>query len=317
VTVEPLACVSLDLDSLPHYCRIHGLPESLLPEPALDLVYAVALPRFLELCAGLSIPPALFAVGEDLGREACARALLEAHRSGTEIGNHTFRHDYALARRAPEEIRRDVEQGESAIREVTSARPAGFRAPGYTLSAALYRVLVDREYRYDSSVFPAAPYWAAKAAVMGGMRLLGRRSGAVLDTPRVLLAPRQPYRPDPNSPYARGGGPVLELPVATAGILRFPFIGTFAATLPTRAARALYLTARRQPFFNFELHGIDLLDEADGVPRALARAQRDARVPQALKRARLREVLGWIKDDYRMMTLAGAAEVAGRALEMV
>lgn len=315
--MERLGCVSVDLDSLHHYCRIHGLPESALPERAADLVYTEALPRFLDLCAQLSVPLTLFAIGEDLSREASARAVQQAHRAGAEIGNHSSRHDYALTRRARDQIHLDVEQGERAIAEVTGARPLGFRAPGYTLNAALYQVLSDRGYHYDSSVFPAAPYWAAKAAVMGGMRLLGRRSGAVLDTPRVLWAPRAPYRPDPSSPYARGGGSVLELPLTTASGTRFPFIGTYALTLPLPAVRALYRTTRGQPFFNFELHGIDLLDESDGIPPALARVQRDVRVPRARKQARLRDVLGWLKDDYRLVTLAGAAETVGRALDAV
>jgi len=52
---------------------------------------------------------------------------------------------------------------------------------------------------------------------------------------------------------------------------------------------------------------VDLLDEADGVPRALARAQRDLQVPQALKTSRLREVLQWLKDDFQLVTLEEAA----------
>ncbi|HYV45871.1 MAG TPA: polysaccharide deacetylase family protein [Myxococcaceae bacterium] len=312
--MDRLACVSVDLDSLHHYCRIHGLPEDGLPP---DLVYAIALPRFLDLCAELSVPLTLFAIGEDLTREPAARALAGAHRSGAEVGNHSCHHDYALTRRTREQIHLDVAEGERAIQEITGQRPAGFRAPGYTLNAALYQVLADRGYRYDSSVFPAAPYWAAKAAVMGGMRLFGRTSRAVLDTPRVLLAPREPYRPDPASPYARGAGAVLELPITTASGTRFPFIGTYALTLPAPAVRALYRTTRAQPFFNFELHGIDLLDEDDGIPRALSRVQRDARVPAAHKRARLREVLGWLKNDYRLTSLSEAAETVGRTPDAV
>jgi len=312
--MERLGCVSVDLDSLHHYCRIHGLPEDTVPA---DLVYTTALPRFLDLCAQRSVPLTLFAIGEDLAREPAARALGAAHRAGAEIGNHSCRHDYALTRRTREQIHLDVAEGERAIQEVTGQKPAGFRAPGYTLNAALYQALEGRGYRYDSSVFPAAPYWAAKAAVMGGMRLFGRTSRAVLDTPRVLFAPRQPYRPDPAKPYARGGGAVLELPITTASYTRFPFIGTWALTLPAPAARALYRTARAQPFFNFELHGIDLLDEEDGIPRALSRVQRDARVPAARKQARLREVLDWLKDDYRLTTLSEAAETVGRTLDAV
>jgi peptidoglycan/xylan/chitin deacetylase (PgdA/CDA1 family) len=105
---ERLGCVSVDLDSLHHYCRIHGLPEASLPERALDLVYSTALPRFLDLCAELSVPLTLFAIGEDLAREPSARALRDAHRAGAEVGNHSCHHDYALTRRTREQIHLEV-----------------------------------------------------------------------------------------------------------------------------------------------------------------------------------------------------------------
>jgi len=134
-----------------------------------------------------------------------------------------------------------------------------------------------------------------------------RPSRAILDSPRVLASPRDPYWPDPVAPYSRGTGPLLELPIATTPVVGFPFIGTLAVTLPRSVIRASYRMLRGVPLFNFELHAVDLLDEADGVPRALARAQRDLQVPQALKTSRLREVLQWLKDDFQLVTLEEAA----------
>ena len=42
------------------------------------------------------------------------------------------------------------------------------------------------------------------------------------------------YRPDPQQPYRRGAGAVLELPMTVTPGVRFPFIGTFALTLVGR-----------------------------------------------------------------------------------
>jgi hypothetical protein len=68
-----------------------------------------------------------------------------------------------------------------------------------------------------------------------------------------------------------------------------------------------YLAMRTtMDFFNFELHGIDLLDERDGIPAELVRRQPDLRVPVARKRARIREVFSRLKDDYEVVTLAEA-----------
>ncbi len=307
-----LASISVDLDSLPHYCRIHGLPEAMLDARARGLVYGTAVPRLRALLSELGVPGTLFAIGEDVAADAgAARALGAAHAAGVEVASHSHSHDYALSRRPPEHIREDLRRADEVLQAATGTRPVGFRAPGYTLSAALYAATVERGYRYGSSAFPATPYYTAKAAVMGALALLGRPSRAVLDSPRVLLAPRAPYRPDPSRPYARGTGAVLELPMTVMPGTRLPFIGTFVTSLPLPAVRAAYLACRGEPFFNLELHAVDVLDAADGIPPALVRQQRDLRVPAAVKLERLRAVFSWLKADYAVVTLAEAASRLG------
>ena len=303
-----LASISVDLDSLPHYCRIHGLPETLLDARARTLVHAVAVPRFRELFDSLGIPGTFFVIGEDLEADPGAAAgMRAAHAAGIEVASHSHAHDYALTRRGAAAILEDLRRADAVILAATGARPEGFRAPGYTLNADLYAATVALGYRYGSSAFPATPYYAAKAAVMGALALAGRPSRSVLDTPRVLLAPRVPYRPDPANPYRRGEGAVLELPMAVTPGVAFPFIGTFATTLPRPVLRAAWSACRRDAFFNFELHGVDVLDASDGIPAELVRQQRDLRVSAARKLERLREVFGWLAAERKVVTLRDAA----------
>jgi hypothetical protein len=228
-------------------------------------------------------------------------------RAGAEVGNHSRSHPYALTQLPDAELLAEVRGGADAIQAAVGVRPTGFRAPGYTLNDRLYGALVEEGYAYDSSVFPAVPYYLAKAGVMALIRLSGRRSRAVLDSPRVLLAPRMPYRPSGADPYRRGEGSVLELPITTAPFTRVPFIGTFAVVFPPWVVRAVYGTLRRTPFFNFELHGADFLDVSDGVPEALAAAQRDFKIPVAIKLARLKTVFESLARDFEVTTLATAA----------
>ena len=149
-----------------------------------------------------------------------------------------------------------------------------------------------RAYRYDSSAFPSLPYYGAKAAVMGAMRLVGRKSGSMLDTPRVLAAPRAPYRPAAGAPYRAGALDIVELPMAVTPLARLPVIGTSLVTAPAWLRRHLVTVALRAPFFNLELHGIDLADaEADEIPPALVARQPDLRRPLAHKLAALDETL--------------------------
>jgi peptidoglycan-N-acetylglucosamine deacetylase len=303
-----LASISVDLDSLPHYCRIQGLPESLLDARARGLVHTTAVPRLRALLEEVGVPGTFFAIGADVEADPAAAAVLRAaHEAGVEVASHSYSHDYALTRLPPERLREDLRRADEVLEALTGVRPVGFRAPGYTLNAALYAATVERGYLYGSSAFPAAPYYTAKAAVMGALAVLGRPSRAVLDSPRVLLAPRTPYRPEPSRPYSRGAGRVVELPMMVTPGVRFPFIGTFVTTLPLPAVRAAYRACRGEAFFNLELHAVDVLDDQDGIPSELVRQQRDLRVPVHQKLERLRTLFGWLKSDYDVVTLRDAA----------
>jgi hypothetical protein len=156
-------------------------------------------------------------------------------------------------------------------------------------------------------MFPAAPYWAAKALTMGWLRLRGRRSAAILDSPRVLLAPRLPYRPDPDRPERRGAAPLLELPMSVTPRARVPFIGTFVVLAPWPFVRMSYARLRGESFLSLELHAVDLLGPEDGLPSELAGAQPDLAVPGSTKRARLRDVVEWLARDFRLVPLREAA----------
>jgi hypothetical protein len=176
----------------------------------------------------------------------------------------------------------EIDRAHAAIGACAGAPPVGFRAPGYEISAEALGLLRARGYRYDSSVFPAVPYYAAKAAVMAAMRVTRRRSGSILGSPRVLLAPLEPYRPRADDPYdpvgAHGSDDFLELPIAVTPLARLPVIGTSLILAPGWLRRQLVTAALRAPFFNLELHGIDLADaQADDIPPALIARQPDLR----------------------------------------
>jgi peptidoglycan/xylan/chitin deacetylase (PgdA/CDA1 family) len=301
-----LSAVSVDLDTLPHYCRIQGLDESLLDERARGLVAQRAIDRCLELLDGR--PGTFFAIGEDLSDPRMGEALKRSHRAGVEIGSHSYAHDYALSRRPGAEITADLKAADDAIFAAVGERPVGFRAPGYTLSPSLLQAAAGLNYRYDSSAFPAAPYYSAKAMVMGALQLLGRPSKAVLDTPRVLLAPRVPYRPDLLAPYSLGNAPLLELPISVAPRTRLHFIGTVVTSLPWALVKAIHRSLEPDALLNLELHAVDVLDESDGIPAALCRQQRDLKVPVREKLKRLKEVFGWLWRDREPVTLAEASK---------
>lgn len=304
--MKRLACINIDLDALGHYVAIHALDKDALPAGADTLVDRVAIDRFLELCDSHDVKGTLFAIGRDLGEHG-AKSLRRAAEAGHEVGNHTYWHDYALFQQSAADIAADIRRGADVLEQACGVRPRGFRAPGYTFTRDMYRALVEQKYAYGSSVFPAAPYYLAKAMVLAVKGLRGKQSASSLDRPQVLAAPLEPYRPDPEEPYRRGDGPVPELPITVEPLTRFPFIGTFVATLPAMAVFSIYRKVAKAPFLNLELHGVDLLDESDGTGAALPAVQRDLRTPARDKLARLGELLRRMAQDYEVVTLLQAS----------
>jgi peptidoglycan-N-acetylglucosamine deacetylase len=307
VSVSRLCSVSIDLDPLRCYYGIHGLGET--PPQLADVVLRKGLPRFAEVLERHGVKATFFVVGEDIAaRGASGRADLERlARAGHELGNHSFTHPYELARLDEPTVDREVGEAEAAIAQLSGRKVIGFRAPGYDVSEVMLRVLVARGYRYDSSIFPSWPYYFAKAGVLSAMKLLGRRSRSVMIDPRALTAPVEPYRPG-SSPFRRGDGALVELPITVTRGLRLPGFGTAILTAPLKLRLLLLDQLRARRFFNFELHGLDLLDaEQDGIPAALVARQHDLKVPLKDKLRAFAATLDRLRLDYDFATLEEAA----------
>ena len=298
-----LCAVSVDLDEIPNYYAIHGRAGTQLAGST--AVYDIAVPRLRSLSRALDIPLTLFAVGKDLERQESARAYSEAIRDGHAPGNHTLSHLYDLTKRDIGEIAREIDDGTTAIERACGTRPRGFRAPGYTITDEVFRVLPGLGYRWDSSVFPCPTYMAMKDAAIAAYSVLGRPSRSVIDTPAVLTAPTRPYRV--GTPYWKRGNGILELPIQVTRRLRLPYIGTFLMIAGVDRARWLTKGVVGEPLINLELHGIDVLDKNDGLDE-LARSQRDLHVPVSQKEDTLGAIVEMLRaEGYSFVTLDEAA----------
>jgi peptidoglycan-N-acetylglucosamine deacetylase len=300
-----LASVSVDLDEIDNYAAIHGLSGLSLPRSP---IYRSALPRLSALFAELDVRATFFAIGRDLADRGNAARLRELAAQGHEIANHSLSHLYDLTRRDADTQRREVVGGADAIEAAVGVRPTGFRAPGYTITDGLFEVLERAGVKYDSSVFPCPSYYFAKASAIGLIKLRGSESRSVIDDPRVLRAPADPYRI--GQPYYRRGEGLVELPVGVTGdlTLRLPYIGTTVVLGGARGARALTALACARDFVNLELHGIDLSDADEDGLTALAPYQPDLRRSARTKRAALLAACTELKRrGYRFVTCAEAA----------
>ncbi|MBA3462379.1 MAG: polysaccharide deacetylase family protein [Deltaproteobacteria bacterium] len=313
---RPRCAVSIDLDGIGCYYRIHGLGAH--PPELEHVILERALPRAARLFAERDMHVTWFVVGRDADaaaalpdraqRTANAERLRQLEAAGDELGNHSYSHPYDLARLADDVVEAEIAGGDRVLRAITGHAVHGFRAPGYDVSATMLDVLAKRGYRYDSSVFPAPGYYAAKAVVMGALALLRRPSGAVMTNPRLLAAPSEPYRPAMTAPWRRGQAPLVELPIAVTPWSRIPAIGTSLIVAPERLRKHVVAAMAAREFFNFELHGIDFADaEKDGIPGELVAHQHDLRLPIAEKLSRLGALLDELRETWDLVTLGQVA----------
>ncbi len=301
-----LAALSVDLDEVDCYTAIHGLPAPGLE--AAHAVYRKALPRFERLFEQMGVAATFFAVGRHLRDTASAEILSRLHGARHEIGNHTANHFYDFTRRGAQTARSEIAQGGAAIAELTGVSPVGFRAPGYTITDAVLDLLTEQGYLYDSSVFPCPAYYSAKTLAIAALRIRGRHSASILDTPLVLTAPGDPYRT--GRPYWRRGQGILELPI---GVTRWPapglpYLGTTVVLYGRRMSETLTRLMLGRPLVNLELHGIELADaEQDGLDFLLPHRP-DLRRPLAARRQALSAAIDILRQaGYTFVTLQQAA----------
>lgn len=300
-----LLSISVDLDETHHYRLIHGGENVAVGTE----VYSRALPRLSDWARQRGIPLTWFVVGRDVEREAgCAEAVMRLARLGDELGCHSYSHHYDLTRGTFGEMQQEVEQGARAIERASGVKVSGFRAPGYVVTSALLDILHESGFAYDSSVFPCPSYYALKVGALVAIQARGRRSQAIVDVPDVLRAPTVPYRV--GRPYWFRGTGIWEIPIQVTRRARLPFIGTALTMAGTTGARLLAKGVLGEPLVNLELHGIDALDQHDGL-EALASHQRDLRIPWSKKLEAIDAAVSYLlRKGYRCVRMD---ELAARA----
>ncbi len=148
--VKPAASLSLDLDNLWAYMRTHG-DTDWRKYPS---YFAVAIPRILEILAGLDLKVTFFIVGKDAELEKNHEFLKAINQAGHEIGNHSYSHEPLFHQYNSEGLYQEVVESERLIESVTGITPQGWRGPGFSCSEQLLELLTERGYQYDASTFP-------------------------------------------------------------------------------------------------------------------------------------------------------------------
>ncbi len=300
MTGLPRCHLTVDVDPLRCYAEIHGLDAGAVS----NAVYDRAMLRFLDWLERKRLRATFFVATSDLDDPRYGvinRGIVrEAVRLGHEIASHTHSHPYHFDRLPPDQQEAEIARSVALIREATGRAPIGFRAPGYNVRPDMVPMLARHGLRYDASILPSVPYYLLRAAMIGRIRLTGKKSGSQVGCLKNFASGTEPRI------LANGGAVLREIPISVTP-LGFPMVGTFLNLLgPRHLDGVLGLAATCDPL-HIEFHGVDLLDlERDALPRELA-VQRDLAIPLATKYAVLDRLADFVRGRFDVMTLAEAA----------
>ncbi len=310
----PLASLSVDLDNLWSYMKIHGDPGWERFPSFLD----IAVPRMLDVLSELNLRSTVFVVGKDASLEKNHLMLRQITMYGHELGNNSFSHEPWFHRYTREQIEREVELAELWIEEVTGLRPRGWRGPGFSFSPALLEVLAERGYDYDATTFPTflGPVARTLHLMNSGLSRKDRRKRS-----RLYGGWRDGARPLRPFQWNLGNGSkLLEIPVTTVPMLRLPMHGSYLLYLAKHnglLARNYFGMAmnfckwtRATP--SFLLHPTDFLG-ADDVPELRYLPAMDQ--SSLWKMRNIRNILRRFAKNFDVVTVGEQAARLGPRME--
>lgn len=232
---RPMASVSLDVDNLWSYMKIHGDSGWESRPSYLDTF----IPYSLDVLRQLDTSITYFIVGLDADRPENHEALRAIVQAGHEVGNHSYEHEPWLHEYSVEQLRDELGGAHEAIRKATGVAPRGFRGPGFSWSTDTLHVLKELDYQYDASTLPtylgplarAYYFWTAKLTPEERAKrkgLFGKFSDG--------MRPVKPYQWQLGQDQQ-----LLEIPVTTIPVFKTPFHFSYLAYL-ARFSKPLMVT---------------------------------------------------------------------------
>ncbi len=291
--------IQIDLDGLwvifQHFGFQHDTPE--------DLLYASALPAFLDLFDAYGIKATLFVVGKDLLTASKVKLLKKAVAKGHEIANHTMNHAEGFSFLPLHKKKEEIEAAEKIIQDTLGVTPKGFRTPSNDVDSETLKILEDRGYIYDSSLLPT--YYGPLLRKLKFSSLHISRQDHYLGRSIYGLAPLRPYHPSSEAIWKKGKMKIMEIPITTMPWLRLPFHTSFTlAACQLGLGCGLFnlgywlLSLTNLPL-NFVFHTNEL---SIPISEEKIKRQLGLNLPLETKQKICGYILGTIKKDFDILT---------------
>lgn len=301
-----ICTITVDIDSIGSlFPRLSGKDES----------FHSGLLRFGELFRSEGVRATLFVVSGDLADKRNAAVLSELSAFGHEVANHTMTHPtgfFTLPRKVKE---REIIDAEESIFNATGIRTRGFRAPGWNADRPTLEILSERDYLYDSSLFPTllTPmiklkyFWSARDVPLKQRRTLGRLRNMFASGNIRQIRP------------VTTGRTIFEVPLTLTPFLRLPFYGTMVFKFGIGYFNRFYRMVRTKSVVNFSLHLAELVEPGTDCSIPILESSFNRafiphcfRLPLIERYETLKHILRTFRRDYEFVPMIEAIEHISR-----
>ena len=139
----------MDADSLIHIARPGDANDRLYPISMGRYGPTVAIPRILDTYKRLGLKQSFFIPGWCM--ETYPQAVERILEGGHEIGHHGWIHEDPIATKG--DVQKEAfEKALETHKRMTGQAPRGYRAPVYNITQQVVDLLVEHQFRYDSSL---------------------------------------------------------------------------------------------------------------------------------------------------------------------
>lgn len=138
----------MDADSLIHIARPADGHDRLYPISMGRYGPTVAIPRILQSYKRLGIKQSFFIPGWCL--EQYPQTIEQILADGHEIGHHGYLHEDPIT--TVDRQREWFERALDAHQRICGRKPRGYRAPVYNINQTVIDLLIEHDFRYDSSM---------------------------------------------------------------------------------------------------------------------------------------------------------------------
>ena len=300
--------ITIDMTSITELALLGGVRLS-AEDPL--LMYRKPIERFTEFCQEFNALGTVFAISRDITGLATEK-LKDLHYKGFEIASHSHSYNLKLSQAQPGEILKDIRLSKAILEQATGKPVVGFRAPGFHQSPKMLQELIGLGFHYDSSVIPSASYYVARAISILGEKLTTKQTTQLVGNPKLVKAPRVPYRPG-SDPYSGGGDcNIIELPLSVATPLGIPVSAASMLNANAKLRTAIVDSLKEQDIVVLGVQALDFVDpHTDGLPMEIETRHKQFKTPLDERMEILRSWVKPIVQDRWALTCAQLAAQFG------